>query len=750
MAAGEKLVLPFKANAWAIKHSDGPAGFYLVYQDQSIIPITQVDIGPFETAAQTSRMAGDRVPVPTPALIYAQNDGLSRLNGPSFSPITPAPISFEMGNGRIELTSDWGIDAVGGLEHEAVYALTMLGDVLKAASDMELTTGQSPRPGMITLRLGAVEEIANHTVHHAEAYRLDISLERGIVITGATPAGVFYGLQSLRSLIDPEAYQHSADLIVLPAVSMADAPRFAYRGMHLDVARNFQSKSSVERLLELMAFYKLNKFHFHLTDDEGWRLEIPDLPELTEVGARRGHTLDESDRLFPSLGSGPFPDEHPGSGYYTAEEFVDILRFAKERHIEVIPEIDVPGHARAAIVAMKARYRRLLQAGEEAPDALLLSDENDASVYQSVQMWNDNVIDVCLPSTYVFLEKVIDELVVLFRRADMPLRIVHTGGDEVPTGVWTASPACATLGEEDLHTYFLSRFHEILEKHNIRLGGWEEIALRKEQRNGVTTRFPHPAFADRSFIPYVWDNVWGWGSEHLGYELANAGYDVVFSNATNLYFDLAYDKHPEEPGYYWAGFVDTFDSFSFMPLDLYKNASEGLMGQPIDRTTTFGTRTRLSVRGREHVLGIQGQLWAENARSQEAMEYLVFPKLLGLAERAWSPQPAWARVENDEQRAQGLQSAWNEFANRLGQRELPRLDARFGGIGYRLPPPGLLVRDGEVLANVAFPGVEIRYSTSGIPTSESPVYTGPVPYDSALVFVTMDRNGRASRPVKPA
>ena len=184
---------------------------------------------------------------------------------------------------------------------------------------------------------------------------------QGVRIVGASPAGVFYGLQSLRSLLPAPT---PAKGLVLPALAVVDAPRFGYRGFMLDVARNFQPKPLVLRTLDLLARYKINVFHFHLTEDEGWRLEIPSLPELTAVGARRGHTLDSSRFLPPAWGSGPDVDRPWGSGFYTRADYIEILRYAAARHIEVIPELEMPGHARAAVKAMEARFRERSAAGD--------------------------------------------------------------------------------------------------------------------------------------------------------------------------------------------------------------------------------------------------------------------------------------------------------------------------------------------------------------------------------------------------
>lgn len=179
---------------------------------------------------------------------------------------------------------------------------------------------------------------------------------------------------------------------------------------------------------------------------------------------------------------------------------------------------------------------------------------------------------------------------------------------------------------------------------------------------------------------------------------------MILCNASNLYFDLAYNKDPEEPGQHWAGFVDARKAWEFMPLNLYLSAKEDLMGRPLD-PSSFRSSTQLTEQGRRNILGVQGQLWAENLKSPERMEYLAFPKLLGLAQRAWSQEP-WEQVGNRVEREKLQAAAWNQFANTLGQRELPRLDYLHGGVSYRIPLPGALVEEGHLKANVAFPGLK--------------------------------------------
>jgi hexosaminidase len=503
-----------------------------------------------------------------------------------------------------------------------------------------------------------------------------------------------------------------------------------------------------------MAFYKLNKFHFHLTDDEGWRLEIKTLPELTEIGGRRGHTLEEKDRLIPSFGSGP--NVEGISEYYTEADFIEILKYAQKRHIEIIPEIDVPGHARAAIKAMEARFHRLLNEGKaEEAFAYRLIDPDDKSVYRSVQNFDDNVIDVCLPSTYRFLEVVFDTIIDMYRKAQVPLSIIHIGGDEVPSGAWTKSPACDPLIKDneqisdvqDFPDYFLKRIHDLLDVRGLRVAGWEEIALMDNLPDQKPHKIPNEKYLDDQFIPYVWNTVWGWGAEDLGYRLANAGYKIVMCNAPNLYFDCAYNKDPKEPGLYWPGFVNTRRAFEFTPFDIFKIATKDRLGNQV-KTEQYKDHVRPTESGKNNILGIQGQLWGEEMVDSLRLEYMAFPKVIGLAERAWAKQPEWAVMENKVLRKEKLQEDWNTFVNCIGQREMVRLDHFDNGINYRIPPPGAVIEDGHLKANISYPGLEIRYTIDGTnPSESSTLYKSPVAVKGTVKLRTFNRIGRGSRTV---
>jgi hexosaminidase len=230
--------------------------------------------------------------------------------------------------------------------------------------------------------------------------------------------------------------------------------------------------------------------------------------------------------------------------------------------------------------------------------------------------------------------------------------------------------------------------------------------------------------------------------------LANAGYKVVMSNASNLYLDMAYNKSWQEPGFYWAAMFYTKDTYSFIPYDLYKNAEHDNYGNPVS-PSQYDDAIQLSETDRENILGIQGQLWSETVNEPQRWEYMVLPRLLGLAERAWVGNPSWGDMENISQLRSKRDDLWNEFANRIGQYELDRLDENFVNINYRLPVPGAVIEDGLLKVNSAFPGLDIRYEINGETSSKSPLYTEPVEIsggDSVTISV-FSSTGRAGRSV---
>jgi hexosaminidase len=763
LRSGTSRTFQFQTDFWVVKESDAPSGFYLVTDEDihlkgTVEAIGDAKVGPIISAQQTMRTSDDRIVVPTALSRYHENLDLLEANGLTKNRIVPSPVVHESLPGAVVIEAGTAIVSGQQLKNEAHYLADSLDGLLGVKLRIQ-HQDSPPEKNSISLFIEDISVDGQRKTFGDHAYRLNVRADTGVVITGTDPTGVLYGIQSLRALLPIDAYSGTGEKISLGAVEIEDAPRFHYRGLHLDVARNFQQKSSVKRILELMALYKLNKFHFHLTDDEGWRLEIAGLPELTEVGGQRSHCDDGEQTLPPSFGSGPSAEAEGsfGSGFYSRQEFIEILQYAANRHIEVIPEIDLPGHARAAIQAMEVRRQRFLAEGKEQEACeFLLHDPQDDSQYESVQMWKDNVVNVCQESTYTFIGHVISDIQSMYSEAGLELSTMHLGGDEVPEGVWHKSAACrelypadesgqVSIGKEAM-THFFERIAGILIAENVLTGAWEEVFLNDEKTARVTRDSSRNRFLGPKFRCYVWNNVWGWGQEDVAYRLANAGVNVVLCNATHLYFDLAYNKDPREPGYYWAGFIDTMKAYSFAPLNCFARTRKDLFGRDVS-SEDVGKRVQLNDEGKKHILGIQGQLWGENLKGEERLEYMALPRLIALAERAWAKQPEWASDRNPETWPLKLQRAWSDFAIQLGTRELPRLDYLQGGFQYRIPAVGAVIEDGILKANIAIPGITIRYSTDGSePDINSPVFTQPVRVGALACVRAFASNGRGGRP----
>lgn len=747
---GSKIALPFLAGAWTTTIYEAPDNPYIVYSDHSVAEFDEYIIKPFNREEQTKRVATDKWPVATPEVVYESNKIISKLPREALTPIVPTPYYYSITDESVEVTNKYSIVYTdSSLKNEASFLKKQLNDL---NININITNSESKDSlETIVLKKGSVSGIPN--TKKAGAYNLLISPEEGIIITGTDDDGVFYGIQSLRSLIPIEELKLKDGTISFKGTEVNDFPRFAFRGMSLDVGRNFQTKDAVLKLLDAMAFYKLNYFQFHLTDDEGWRLEIPGIPELTEVGSKRGHSEKQINMLPPAYGSGPDVNakDNFGTGYYSTEEFIEILKYAKDRHITVIPEIDVPGHARAAIKSLDKRYKTFMDKGEEAKATQYdIIDRDDESEYRSVQMYNDNVLCPCQESTYTFLEKVVDEIAAMYEKAEAPLKTIHMGGDEVPEGVWRKSPKCKEMFsdadslnyESIIYRHFITEFSKIIAEKGLKAAGWEEIAtnivkkkelvIDSDETSGdvnftyTKEHTPNKIGVNTNLRPNFWNNVWEWGGAPLGNEIANAGYPTVLSNATNLYFDLCYDKHPLEPGYYWAAYVNTRRVYEFTPLDMYKSAYVDRMGNKLDPKMWNGKPT-LNRKGLQNIIGIQGQLWSETVKGQERMEYMIFPRLLALAERAWSKQPEWATIELQKERVKAIDKDWNRFANVLGQQEFHKLSALNDGYNFRVPTPGAVIKNSKLHVNVLYPGTVVRYTKDGTePTTESPVYTSPI------------------------
>lgn len=746
---GDSLVFEYVYHGSNIKEKLGPVGAYFVVGEGSgkekIVQSRDITVLPFSDLSRVFPDPEIAATVPDAANEYARNQRITVLPDDQIGRIIPSPFQIRKISGSAELNEETVVYYGEGLENEAEYLTSTTAKIFGAT--LKKAEGKGDNPRSITLSLAPMS--VNGV--DSESYRLTVSADKGVTITGSDPAGVFYGIQSLFALIPADAYAGRAP-VKIECVEILDAPRFSYRGFLLDVARNFQKKEDVLKLIDLLAMYKVNKLNIRITEDEGWRIEISGLQELTRIGSKRGHTRDSKDWLQPAFGSGPWPDSEGnyGNGFYTREDFKDIIRYASKRHIQVIPEVCFPSHARAAIMAMEVRYDHYAALGDmEKAEEFRLIDPDDRSVYSSAQSFKDNIVCVARPSVYHFYETVVKDFIAMYEEAGLKMTMFNTGGDEVPNGAWAGSPLCLELmkslpdinNPRELQGYFLEKTLEMLEKYNLKVTGWEEIVLNKDEQNNVAI---NPKFLGKNILPLVWDNTGE--NVDLGYRIANAGYPVVLCNVSNLYFDLAYNTDPTEPGLVWGGFTDAIDPYVMTPMDVYKSTNFDWYGRLTEQEEFHPGKERLKPEKHVNIVGLQAQLWAETIKGPRMMEYYTLPKLFAFAEKAWSKAPAWEIEADVKKRVDAIWQGWSELAGRIGRNELPRLDYVFGGYNYRIPPPGAVIEDGTLKANIAFPGLEIRYTTDGSePGKNSPMYTAPVSVSGNVQVRAFSRNGRGGR-----
>ncbi len=376
---GDKAEIVYEASHWLIKESDAPLGPYFVFygkegDEKAIMAATNYIIEPFTEPEQINRHRNDPEPIPTPDVAYQRNLQLTDLPAEMLPALIPTPVSAKF-SGKKALFSD--IPEVlyqKGLEKEAGYIAAMVSQIAGSA----VAPKEAEEPKTNAIFLGLTPMTVNGV--SAEAYKLEIREDPSVVITGSDPAGVYYGMMSLMALVPGDM---SSGQSGLPAVVIEDAPRLPLRSLHIDVSRNFQSKETLKKMIDIMAFYKLNTMQLYLSEDEGWRIAIEEIPELTEVASRRGHTTkDGIDMLHPSYGSGPFPDAEgsTGSGFYSRDDFKEILQYAQQHHIRILPTINFPGHSRAAIRAMEARYQKFMKEGNHGKSGRVQADRSRGSV----------------------------------------------------------------------------------------------------------------------------------------------------------------------------------------------------------------------------------------------------------------------------------------------------------------------------------------------------------------------------------
>ncbi|WAR01481.1 HEX-like protein [Mya arenaria] len=426
---------------------------------------------------------------------------------------------------------------------------------------------------------------------------------------------------------------------------------------HKHVARNFIEADSVLKMVEVMSMYKMNKLHLHLSDDEGWRLEIPGLPELTQIGGSRCHDPKEEECILPMLGSGPYSNTS-GSGFFTVQDYKDILEYARDRHVQVIPEFDMPGHSRAAIRSVHAKQR----ANREQKKANAL--------HADIQ----------------------------------PLETFHFGGDEVAVGAWRRLPACKNIlvtkenggfpTHYELMQYFIGKVSAITSQHGLALAGWEDAFLSHDTNVGFP--FQKEDFKNDIVYAYVWKRTREVRTPHRAKLLANGGYK----------------PDPEERGLYWATRkISTKDVWGLTPRVIFQDDDLECPDQIKAQENCF------KLLKPHNILGMQAEVWTEVIRTPAQLEYMLFPRLLAVAERAWH-HAAWEESSSENAAAPLREADWAVFAAKLGYQELRRLDTM--DVQYRVSPPGARTQDSKAEFQTEFPGQEIQYlAANGIWTTAS-------------------------------
>ncbi len=497
--------------------------------------------------------------------------------------IIPKPVKLEIAKGRFVVDSKTKITGDKSLENEGDFLAEMLSTV--SNTDVKFDANNN---GNIVLQLDT-------TIDNDEGYTLSVTYDK-IIISGKTATGVFYGIQTLRQMM-PSAIESGKDTvaeIAIPAVLIADSPRFIYRGMHLDVARHFFPVDFIKKYIDLIAMHKMNTFHWHLTEDQGWRIEIKKYPKLTEIGAWRHGTIIGH---HPGTGN----DEKKYGGFYTQEEIKDIVKYATSKHVTVIPEIELPGHSGAAIAA----YPFLSCFPKEK--SIVFNDmgskkgkETQANGTPKIvqETWGvfDDVYCAGKEETFTFLQDVLDEVIPLF-----PSQYIHIGGDECPKANWEKCPSCQArikkLGlkdEHELQSYFIQRMEKYLNKKGKKIIGWDEILEGGLAPNAT---------------------VMSWRGTKGGVEAAKQHHDVIMTPGHSVYFDHYQSKDKDNEPLAIGGLTTVKDVYKYEPSPIGLSADE-----------------------QKYVLGSQANVWTEYMKTTDYVEYMILPRMTALSEIVWTPK----------------------------------------------------------------------------------------------------------------
>lgn len=578
--------------------------------------------------------------------------------------IIPRPQQVNVSNDAPFTLSAKTVISLGTNSQNMKRNANMLASYIEQATGIRPAVGKSKNGTAIVLTI-------DKTIANAEGYKLDADAKQ-IRIAGASAAGVFYGIQTLRKSLP--LVNGKASKVSIPAVHIADAPRFAYRGTHLDVSRHFVTADSVRQFIDMLALHNINRFHWHLTDDQGWRIEIKKYPLLTQIGSKRAQTV-------IGHNSGKY-DGKPYSGFYTQKQIRDIVKYAADRYITIVPEIDLPGHMQAALAAY--------------PDMGCTGGP-----YEVWQKWgvSDNVLCAGNNKTLTFIDNVLKEITKLF-----PSKYIHVGGDECPKTQWQKCPKCQARikalnleakdghsAEERLQSYIITHASNYLKSLGRNTIGWDEI-LEGGLAEGAT--------------------VMSWRGESGGIAAAKQHHDVVMTPNSYLYFDYYQSLDKANEPLAIGGYLPLETVYSYEPMPKELTADEA-----------------------RHIIGVQANIWTEYMPTFKQMQYMALPRLAALSEVQWS-QPALKDYTSFTNRL----IEFTHLYDRLGYNYAKHLynvtihvdsDKKWREILIHMTTAG---------------NAEIRYTLDGTePTANSTLYTGAIVLQkSAKIRAAAFRDGKRS------
>lgn len=578
--------------------------------------------------------------------------------------IIPRPQQVNVSNDAPFTLSAKTVISLGTNSQNMKRNANMLASYIEQATGIRPAVGKSKNGTAIVLTI-------DKTIANAEGYKLDADAKQ-IRIAGASAAGVFYGIQTLRKSLP--LVNGKASKVSIPAVHIADAPRFAYRGTHLDVSRHFVTADSVRQFIDMLALHNINRFHWHLTDDQGWRIEIKKYPLLTQIGSKRAQTV-------IGHNSGKY-DGKPYSGFYTQKQIRDIVKYAADRYITIVPEIDLPGHMQAALAAY--------------PDMGCTGGP-----YEVWQKWgvSDNVLCAGNDKTLTFIDNVLKEITKLF-----PSKYIHVGGDECPKTQWQKCPKCQARikalnleakdghsAEERLQSYIITHASNYLKSLGRNTIGWDEI-LEGGLAEGAT--------------------VMSWRGESGGIAAAKQHHDVVMTPNSYLYFDYYQSLDKANEPLAIGGYLPLETVYSYEPMPKELSADEA-----------------------RHIIGVQANIWTEYMPTFKQMQYMALPRLAALSEVQWS-QPALKDYTSFTNRL----TEFTHLYDRLGYNYAKHLynvaihvdsDNKWREILIHMTTAGK---------------AEIRYTLDGTePTVNSTLYTGAIVLQkSAKIRAAAFRDGKRS------